>query len=107
MDFLGQIELAENGEFQARVRQAVITAAVVILTDDRPDNTPQAIDLHKKRAALASKILTDPLSSQRAWSYAIVSNVAIDEGSTDSDIQWTVNAMWNAMAGVVLEPELA
>ena len=105
MDFLGQIELAENGEFQARVRQAVITAAIAILAD-RPANTPQAIDLHKRRTALASKILTDPLSSQRAWSYAIVSNVAIDGDSTDSDIQWTVSAMWNAMAGVVLEPAL-
>ena len=105
MDFLGQIALAENGEFQARVRQAVITAAIAILAD-QPANTPQAIDLHKKRTALASRILTDPLSSQRAWSYAIVSNVAINGDSTDGDIQWTVNAMWNAMAGVVLEPEL-
>ena len=106
MDFLGQIELAENGAFQARVRQAVITAAIAILAD-QPANTPQAIDLHKRRTALASKILADPLSSQRAWSYAIVSNVAIDEDSTDSDIQWTVSAMWNAMAGVVLEPTLS
>ena len=35
MDFIGQIELAENGEFQARVRQAVVTAAVQILADRR------------------------------------------------------------------------
>lgn len=105
MDFLGQIELAESGEFQARVRQAVITAALQILAD-RPINTPQAIALHGKRAALAHAMLIDPLSKQRAWAYAVASNVAISKDSTDGDLQWTVNSMWNAMAGVVLEPDL-
>ena len=106
MDFLGQIELAEDGAFQARVRQAVVTAAVQILAD-RPMNTPQAIALHGKRAALAHSTLVDPLSKQRAWAYAVASNVAISPESSDGDIQWTVNAMWDAMAGVVLEPETA
>lgn len=104
MDFLGQITLAEDGAFQARVRQAAITAAVQILAD-RPANTPQAIALHAKRATLAHRILNDPLAMQRAWAYAVASNVAIGPESNDGDVQWTVNAMWNAMAGVVLEPE--
>lgn len=104
MDFLGQIELAESGEFQARVRQATITAAVQILAD-RPANTPQAIVLHGRRAALAHATLIDPLAKQRAWAYAVASNVAISPDSNDGDVQWTVNAMWDAMAGVVLEPD--
>ncbi len=54
MDFIGQIALAENGEFQARVRQAVVTAAVQIMAD-APENTPQAITVHAKRAALAAR----------------------------------------------------
>ena len=103
MDFLGQIELAENGTFQARVRQGVVTAAVAIMAD-RPANTPQAIQLHKQRATLAHRILADPVSMQRAWAYAVVSNAAISADSTDSDLQWTINALWDAMAGVVLEP---
>lgn len=104
MEFLGQIELAESGEFQARVRQATITAAVAIMAD-RPANTPQAIALHEKRARLAQRLLNDPLGMQRAWAYAVASNVAISAASSDGDIQWTVNAMWNAMAGVVLEAD--
>lgn len=106
MDFIGQIALAEDGEFQARVRQAVITAAVQILAD-RPANTPQAIALHKQRAGLAHSMLADPLAKQRAWAYAVASNTAIAPDSNDGDIQWTVNAMWNAMAGVILEPSQA
>lgn len=106
MDFLGQIALAENGEFQARVRQAVVTAAVAIMAD-APENTPEAIAVHAKRAALANRVLLDPTGLQRAWAYMVVSNPAIDDTSTDSDLQWTVSSMWNAMAGVVLEPSAA
>ena len=104
MDFRGQIALAEDGEFQARVRQAVVTAAVEIMAD-APENTPQAIALHAKRAALANRLLLDPTALQRAWAYMVASNVSISAESTDSDLQWTVNSMWNAMAGVVLEPQ--
>lgn len=106
MDFIGQIALAENGEFQARVRQAVVTAAVQIMAD-APENTPQAITVHAKRAALATRVLLDPTSLQRAWAYMVASNTAIDDTSTDGDLQWTVNSMWNAMAGVILEPNAA
>lgn len=106
MDFLGQIALAEDGEFQARVRQAVVTAAVAIMAD-APENTPEAIAVHAKRAALANRVLLDPTGLQRAWAYMVVSNPAIDDTATDSDLQWTVSSMWNAMAGVVLEPGAA
>lgn len=106
MDFLGQIALAEDGTFQARVRQAVITAAVQIMAD-APENTPQAIAVHAKRAALATRVLLDPTSLQRAWAYMVASNTAIDDTSTDGDLQWTVNSMWNAMAGVIVEPSIA
>ncbi len=106
MDFLGQIALAEDGTFQARVRQAVITAAVEIMAD-APENTPQAIAIHAKRAALANRVLLDPTSLQRAWAYMVASNTAINDTSTDSDLQWTVNSMWNAMAGVIVEPSIA
>lgn len=103
MNFIGQIALAENGEFQGRVRQGVITAAIEIMAA-APENTPQAIAKHAKRAALASRVLLDPVSLQRAWAYAVASNAAIAAESSDSDLQWTINSMWDAMAGVVLEP---
>ena len=40
----------------------------------------------------------------RDRAYMVVSNPAISAESIDSDLQWTVSSMWNAMAGVVLEP---
>lgn len=103
MDFRGQIALAEDGEFQARVRQAMVTAAVHLM-GRRPENTPGAIALHAKQTALAHAILVDPLAKQRAWAYVVVANPQISAQSADADIQRTVNAIWNEMAGVVLEP---
>jgi hypothetical protein len=106
VDFLGQIELAEDGTFQARVRQAAITAAVAIMAD-RPANTPQAIAKHALRAKLALDVLRNPSNWARPMAAMVASNVSIDGESPDSDIQWTVNAMWDAISGIVLEPELA
>ncbi len=106
MDFLGQIELAEDGVFQARVRQAAITAAVQIMAD-KPANTPQAIAKHALRAKLALDVLRSPSTWARPMAAMVASNVSIDGDSPDGDIQWTVNAMWDQIAGVVLEPDIA
>lgn len=99
MEFSEQIELAEDGLFQSRVRQAAITAAVQIMAETP---TAGAEGTHQKRTALASRILSDPTGMQRAWAYAVVTNPAITAESVDSDIQWTINSLWDAMAGVTV-----
>jgi hypothetical protein len=107
MTFIEQAELAENGEFQARVRQAAITAAVAVVAD-RPANTPQAIEAHAKRVEWARRILNDPTSYQRALAMSVASNPGLIGGSAlDSDIQYTVNTMLSSWAGVTLEPTIS
>ena len=105
MDFLGQIQLSEDGTFQARVRQAAITTAVQIMAD-KPANTPQAIAKHSLRAKLALDVLRNPGNWARPMAAMVASNVSIDDQSPDGDIQWTVNSMWDAISGVVLDPDL-
>ena len=102
MTFAEQIELAEDGLFQSRVRQAAITAAIAVMAET-PTAAAQAA--HEKRTALALRILSEPTGMQRAWAYAVAANPSITAESVDSDIEWTVNGLWDAMAGVVLEPE--
>jgi hypothetical protein len=105
--FIEQAMLAEDGEFQARVRQAAITAAVQI-TAERPANTPQAIERHAMRAEFGRRVLNDPTSHQRAITMSVVSNPGIvGAAATDNDIQFTVNSMWDAWSGVVLEPAVS
>lgn len=104
MTFLEQAMLAEDGEFQARVRQAAITNAVAVLAD-APANTPQAIEAHTKRATFATLILRDPTSHQRALAMSVASNPGLTGGAApDVDIQYTVNTMWDAWSGVTKDP---
>jgi hypothetical protein len=106
MTYLEQAQLAENGEFQSRVRQAAITAAVAIMAM-RPMNTPQKIEAHSKRAEYAKRLLNDPTGFQRALTMSVLSSPTVTGLATsDSDIQVTVNAMWDAWAGVVNSPQV-
>jgi hypothetical protein len=107
MTFLDQAMLAEDGEFQARVRQAGISAAVQVMAD-RPANTPQAIEAHAARAEFARRMLNDPTAHQRALAMSVASNPGIvGAAATDNDIQFTVNSMWDAWSGVTLEPSVS
>lgn len=104
MTFLEQAELAENGEFQSRVRQAAITSAVAIV-NGRPDNTPQAIAAHAKRVEWAARVLNDPTSHQRALAMSVTSNPGLSGSqASDADIQYTVNTMIDSWSGVALDP---
>jgi hypothetical protein len=70
-------------------------------------STPQAIAAHALRAKLALEVLRNPGNWARPIAAAVVTNAAVTAESTDSDLQWTVNSLWDALAGIVLEPELA
>lgn len=106
MTFLEQVALATDAEFQSRIQQGAITAAVAILAD-QPANTPQAIAKHAQRAKLAHDVLRVPSNFARPIASAVVTNGAVSAASTDSDLQWTINSMWDALAGVILEPDAA
>jgi hypothetical protein len=92
-----QYALANDAAFQQRVRVAVMTAAVNVMTEE-PGSHPVVND---KRAVYATKVVSDGCSSELVpYCYAVVTNAVIVSGSSDSDIQFQVNAVFNAMAGV-------
>jgi hypothetical protein len=76
MDFLGQIELAENGEFQARVRQAVITADHGFLFQQEPvaandrSQVPAATELTFKNRRFALGTGIQASAGQKVFSAA-------------------------------------
>jgi hypothetical protein len=98
MAFVDQAALASDTSFLARVRVAVVTAATQIMGEDKA-----AADdvVFAKRQALAGDALTTAgLSVLQAFAWAVVANPSIVTGSTDSDIQFTINAVWNDIARV-------
>lgn len=106
MTFLEQVARAENGEFQMQVRQAAVTRAIEIMALV-PDNTPEAIAIQQKRAALAREVLLDSNRLARAFAPAVASNTGLLETFTDADLQYTLNTYWDALAGIVNPPDAA
>lgn len=106
-DFLSQIELTKDSELKKRIRMAAVTAAVLISGEDPTGITPSR---YAKRQALAHTVITTAL--QGSWGepsgeemhvmfvWAVCQNQAITHESSDSDIQFTVNSVWDDCAGV-------
>jgi hypothetical protein len=96
MSYLSQYQLALNDEFNHRVVTAMVLAATQVMAEAA--NT----EGHAKRTDLAYRVLNDPTAHSMRFSFAVVSNPAIGAQSSDGDIAFTVNSVWNALAGVVL-----
>ena len=87
-------DLAEWPPFVRRVRAAMISAAkdVGADADDGQDRT-------RLRRALSVNVILDPDTYARRFALVVASNPVINYGSTDDDIQFTVNSVWDAIAG--------
>lgn len=83
--------------FGLKVKNALLKAATEVIGEGTGTYPQPAVD---KRHALAVQILSNPDSYVSTLKYSIASNVAIHEFSTESDIEFTVNSMFNDFAGV-------
>lgn len=97
MTYLDQAALAANADFQLRLKVAMATAATQISGEAKASLTDA---VYAKRQALAAGVLLEPARWVERFAWAVTSNVAINAQSSDSDIQFTVNSMWNDLAGV-------
>lgn len=95
MSFVTADNLAHDSIFLQKVRVAITTAAVAVQAED-----PGTAN-HTNRTNYAKLVLNSPDAYLQPFSNAAVANVAISAASTDSDIQFTINSIWNAMAGMV------
>jgi hypothetical protein len=97
MTYADQAALAIDTAFRARVRMAVVTAAKDVMGETQPGSDAE----YGKRQALAAHVLTDGGSADlERFAWAVTSNAAVTSSSLDSDIQFTVNSLWDDLAGV-------
>jgi hypothetical protein len=106
MTFEEQAALAADTTFIVKVQQAAVKSAAAVLADV-PDNTPEAIEVHRKRCRLGNEILQDPGRMALSMARGVVTNPSITAEATDAEIEFTVNSVWNAYAGVILPPAAA
>lgn len=98
MSFLEQYDLAIDPLFISRVEMALAKSAVAVSSED------PTTAYHDTRAAYSKRVLDAPASAATSAAVAVASNPAITEVSTDADIEFTINASWNALAGVITAP---
>jgi hypothetical protein len=96
MSFFDQQQLANSSDFQLKVRHAMLKSAIAIMAET------MSADYHEERAAFAQVALGEPERTGQRVAQCVVTNDNIDSESSDADIEYTVNTMWNALSGVIL-----
>ena len=89
-------EIATFPAFTRRVLAAVSIAAVAVGSEAEDPNFPNRTQL---RRALATNVFANPLDYGSRFAWAVATNPVITLASSDSDIQYTVNATWDTIAG--------
>ena len=87
--------LARYPIFVDRVRIAMVTAATQI----GQETQTVTADHFRLRRALSVNVLGDPDGWAPKFALAVTTNPVIAITSSDSDIQFTVNSMWDSIAG--------
>ena len=90
--FTDQLGLAQNGDFVRRVQMAAVKAAIAVQAED------VATANHAERSAWAYQVLHGPEGVAPKIAMAAATSVVLTIDSPDADIEFTVNAMWNAFA---------
>lgn len=95
MELLERGQLAQSGEFILRVKVAMLRAASALAA--AADSGKVAYDISQRYAV---QVLNNPDSKVNAFAYAVAAAPGITATATDSDIEFTVNSMFNLFAGV-------
>jgi len=93
MTFVDQFALLRDETFVGRVQVAIVKAAIAIQNED------PSVSNHAARSALAYAVLLNPEHYARLMAVGVANNPVITALSTDADIEFTVNALWNAYTG--------
>jgi len=94
MAFIDSIALANDQNFRNRCEIAMIAAAQNVASE-----ATSTVN-HVNREALAKAIEDNPSAFVMAFALGVAANPAIVGASLDSDLAFTVNSIFNGMAGV-------
>lgn len=93
MSFLDQHELAIDPVFIKRVEMALVKSSIFVVAES------PSTDNHVNRTAYATEVLNDPERHAENMAKGVATNASITLESTDADIEFTVNSMFDAYAG--------
>jgi hypothetical protein len=86
--------------FRQKLQNALLKTALNVAGED---TTSLNATVASKRAELATNVLTNITGYVEQFAYSVAANPALHEYSSESDIEFTVNAQWNDWAGVTYD----
>lgn len=93
MGFSEQFSLSQDQAFIRRIQHTIVKTAVAVVSEAGTVNN------HASRTTFATAVCRNPEAYANQYSQAVTTNGAITAASSDSDIEFTVNSMWDAFAG--------
>lgn len=97
MAYVDQYDLAQDTAFRKKIHVAMATAGIAVAGEDK---SSMGDVKYSKRQTLAHEVLRTPSQFIDMFALAVIQNAAITGSSTDNDIQFTVNSVWDDLAGV-------
>jgi len=103
LDFSQQVEQSNDVAFVGRVRQAMITQAIVVMgkAADLAEGE-KAQDRQQRRASYAVETLRNPDGMVLGMVRAVVTVDTAKEEMTDGEIRQAVRGLWDAFSEVIL-----
>lgn len=96
-DVLDQMsQLATTRSFIERVQAAMVKAAVAVGAE-QDDGSPYG----QLRRSLSVRVLENSDTWAPRFAWAVATNAVINHDSSASDVEFTVNSLWDAFAGAV------
>ncbi len=103
MSLINAAAFANNPDLIGPLVIAVTTASVNIMNED------PGTDHHRSRVELARKILANPRGEANRFRFAVATNPTLiaheDMESAVGDLQYVVDSVYDAMAGIATEPD--
>lgn len=90
--FTDSYVLATDKGFVERVQMAAVSAALALMADLATDS---------RLASYCAALLNSPAQFAHNLAFGVAANPAMHKDSSDSDLQWTVNSVVHAYAGVL------
>lgn len=100
MSFQTQYALRNDSAFQEKVKMAVLKSALAVVGETPADPANVAVDTKRHTLGLAALTEGADGSTSVRFINALAAVGTLSAASTDADVEFTVNAVWNDLAGV-------
>lgn len=102
LSFEQQVQLAADTAFAGRVRQAMITTAVLVMGMTPKPDEDDAQERHRRRTRYAVEVLRNPDVMAQGMIKAAVTIEGASPNNTDAQITAGIRSLWDAFSEVVL-----